>query len=277
MSSEQETKIPQRTQICFSFLRNLRNLCFPLFLLLPGCMANLTGVNLPTTNATDLPRGPVLIHVPGTAGDTFFDRWFTDGVQDGGLQVTVEHYEWTTWKKRHLAAIYDLDQNRRDAAQLAERITELARDEPDRPIIITSESGGGAFSAFALEQLPPDVQIQSWVMLAPALSPEYDLSAALKHVRGQAYVFTNKVDWLFLGVGTWIFGTLDRQHVAAAGEVGFTMPPSGEPQQYAKIVTIPYHWSWARYGYFGDHSGGLSPFFGRAIVAPILETGHVPE
>ena len=51
---------------------------------------------------------------------------------------------------------------------------------------------------WALEKLPDDVMVDDLVMVASALSPQYDLSKALKHVRGKAYAFNSMLDVLIL-------------------------------------------------------------------------------
>jgi pimeloyl-ACP methyl ester carboxylesterase len=170
-----------------------------------------------------------------------------------------------------------VDQNRAESVKLAERITRLRRSDPQRRILLTGHSGGAGFAVFALEQLPPDVQVDALVMLAPAISPEYDLSAALARVKEAAYTFYSERDSLILGAGTNTFGTMDGRREASAGMVGFSLPPTAEPRQYAKLVELPYQSSWARYSNFGDHWGSLHPSFGRKVVGPLLATGMLRQ
>ena len=47
---------------------------------------------------------------------------------------------------------------------------------------------------WVLEKLPDDVHVDTLVMLACAMSPQYDLSPALRHVSGKAYVFVSPLD-----------------------------------------------------------------------------------
>ena len=61
-------------------------------------------------------------------------------------------------------------------------------------------------------------------MLAPALSPTYDLSRALRAVRREMVVFWSPLDVIILGAGTRVFGTIDRVKTASAGLVGFRVP-----------------------------------------------------
>ena len=66
-------------------------------------------------------------------------------------------------------------------------------------------------------------------LLASALSPEYDLSKALGHVRGKVYVFTSPGDSLVLGTGTRLFGTIDGIKSDAAGLNGLRLRRERQP------------------------------------------------
>ena len=112
-------------------------------------------------------------------------------------------------------------------------------------------------------------------LIAPALSPAYDLTPALRHVRSKAYVFYSDGDSAVLGIGTRLFGTIDGQKTDAAGKVGFTRPPTGDPAEYAKIVPMPYQSAWMRYENIGDHIGPMMTPFARAVIAPLI-LGQIP-
>ena len=62
------------------------------------------------------------------------------------------------------------------------------------------------------------------MLLAPALSPGYDLTAALRAVRREIVVFWSPLDLIVLGAGTRLFGTIDRVKTVGAGLVGFRVP-----------------------------------------------------
>jgi hypothetical protein len=241
-----------------------------------GCIANMPLPLVEVPPVKPDPPGPVLIHVPGTSGDTVFDKNWTDALVDAGLQVSVEHFEWTRPDKRHLTALHAVEDNRHDAKRLADRITTLYRENPHRRLILTSQSGGPMIAAFALEQLPDDVYVSQWVMLNPAVSPTYDLSKALAHVRDNAYVFYSDQDWLYLGLGTAVMGLMDGSKGAGAGQLGFTRPVAGNPEQYSKLVQIEHRWAWVKYGNFGHHTGALTPWMARNIISPLLQTGMLP-
>jgi hypothetical protein len=125
-------------------------------------------------------------------------------------------------------------------------------------------------AVWALEALPADVHVQTVILIAPALSPKYDLTRALAHVNGKMYAFTSTLDSLVLGTGTQLFGTIDGVQTPAAGFGGFVRPTSANPAAYQKLVPCPYQAAWQKYHDFGDHLGGMSRPFSREILSPLL-------
>jgi hypothetical protein len=153
---------------------------------------------------------------------------------------------------------------------VADLLTKQFRANAEQPIYLICHSGGAGPATWALEKLPPDVKVACFVMLAPALSPQYDLSKALAHVTGCAYCFNSVDDDLVLGTGTKMFGTIDGMRCDAAGRVGFERPATADEKAYAKLVHKPYESAWSRYGHVGGHVGCMGSPFVQAIVAPLM-------
>lgn len=210
-----------------------------------------------------------LLHLPGIGGDSPFDRWWIAALRDGGAADDVQLYDWTG-RDKWIHALQARRQNLIEAQKIADRIASQVRSDRAGQFILTSVSGGAGPAVWALERLPADVQVQSVVLAAPALSPGYDLTAALRHVRGKVYVFTSPGDVFMLGAGTKLFGTIDGVKTDAAGLVGFRRPFGGDLAQYRKLVMLPYNSEWLRYFNFGDHSGAMSVSFARNFIAPLL-------
>ena len=122
----------------------------------------------------------------------------------------------------------------------------------------------------ALEDLQADVRVDELVLLAPALSRTYDLSSALRHVRGRAHVFYSERDTLVLGIGTSLFGTVDGVHGESAGHGGFVKPPRASRQAYARLVVHPYSEERRLAGDDGGHEGVLTPGVAESLVDPLL-------
>ena len=216
------------------------------------------------------PSGSVhLVHLPGIAGDTAFDRWWMGALKDGGAADRVELYDWTChdpW----IHALQAYNRNHQQARRVADLIAARVRADPRGEVVLTAESGGAGIAVWALEELPKDVQVQSLLLMAPALSPNYDLTGALRHVRGKAYAFTSGGDVFMLGAGTRLFGTMDGKRTEAAGLVGFHQPATADDCQYRKLVEMKYDLAWIIWGNFGSHAGALSSAFARHVLAPLL-------
>ncbi|HEX8521692.1 MAG TPA: hypothetical protein VF669_05495 [Tepidisphaeraceae bacterium] len=223
-----------------------------------------------------IPKSNYHLHLPGIGGYRNIDRNVVRGLDDGNLDGTIDHYDWTT-ADPGLGALLARQRNMDESNNVAQILLEHSRANPNARISVTAHSGGAGIIAWALEKLPDDVQIDTLVLLAPALSPTYDLTKALKHVRGHVYVFYSQFDATVLGVGTSLFGTIDGVKTQAAGMVGFKQPAKSDPDQYKKILQIPHDRTWIRaYGNMGDHVGTMNRTFAREVLAPLILTGKLP-
>ena len=173
-----------------------------------------------------LERGLVLV-LPGIEGESCINHSIARGLADGGVQAAIEIFDWTTGVI--LLFLYHLRGWQRNVAQaerLVRRIVEYRRAYPGRPVHLVGHSGGGAMAVLAIERLPANVTVTSAVLLQAAISPRYDLSAALARTELGIWNFRSVLDVFFTGIGTSVAGTMDGRHTPAAGMIGFR-PPSG--------------------------------------------------
>jgi hypothetical protein len=220
-----------------------------------------------------------LLHLPGMGGLMNIDRNVTSGIVAGGVGARVEIYDWTG-ADRGLVALGNVKRHEEQAKLVAERIVRAVREDQPRPsrIVVTSHSAGTGIAIWALEQLPEDVMVDDLVMIASALSPEYDLSRALKHVRHRVYAFNSELDVLVLGTGCKMFGTVDRVKTDGAGRIGFVIPRNpAVADQYAKFEQFPYDPDWMRFYNNGEHIGAMTRAFARKVIAPVLLGKGLPE
>jgi hypothetical protein len=167
------------------------------------------------------------------------------------------------------------------ARLIAESIRVYKASQPECPVFVVAKSGGAGVAIKALELLDEGAA-ERVVLLAPALSPSYDLTAALRAVRREMVVFWSPLDLLVLGAGTRVFGTIDRVRTIGAGLVGFRIPPldSANPalrREYGKLRQVRWHPRMAASGNFGGHMGPDSPFFLRKYVVPLLGIEETPD
>jgi pimeloyl-ACP methyl ester carboxylesterase len=210
-----------------------------------------------------------MLHLPGIAGVRYPDEQMMLGLRDAGFAGALDSYDWTC-ANPGLGSLLAYKRNQAEAQKVADLIVERAKKQPGLRIIITGHSGGTGIAVWALEKLPADVKIDELILLASALSPGYDLSPALAHVRGKCYSFCSENDIVVLGTGTKMLGTIDGVKTAAAGQCGFCFPATGDAKQYDKLVQKAYDKSWMQYHNFGDHMGCMLRVFSQKVIAPLV-------
>jgi Serine aminopeptidase, S33 len=174
----------------------------------------------------------------------------------------------------------DVANRDRQAERIAEVIRQFQSGRPGNPVFLVAKSGGAGIAIKALERLDEN-RVQRAILLAPALSPRYDLTTALRAVRREIVVFWSPLDVLILGAGTRLFGTMDRVRTAGAGLVGFLVPGPNDPdterkRQYTKLRQVRWQPRMVGFGHLGGHFGVDHPRFLRKYVVPLLRVDQ-PE
>ena len=215
------------------------------------------------------PAGLVYVF-PGVAGGAFSMRGACRALDDAGIPSAVKVHEWG----RSLDLFGNLmreKRNRRVAADVAGQITAYREEHEDAPIDLVGYSGGGGFALFVTEVLPEHVRIRNIVLAQPAVSPSYDLGPALRHVDGKLVNHYSQYDFLILGLGTFVFGTMDREHTSSAGMKGFTVEEAvNDPALRQRVEQHRWTCRSILEGHLGDHFGILGARWNADHVAPYL-------
>ncbi len=220
-------------------------------------------------------RGVVFV-LPGIEGRSVWNRNIALGLDEGGVSSAIEVYDWTTGVPgTFVYNLANLERNRRQARGLSDRIVAYRDRYPGRPVHLIGHSGGGGIAVLALEALPPGRQIDQAILLAPALSPDYDLSIALRRTRYGICNFYSTRDVSFLKVGTSLFGPVDRDFGVSAGATGFD-PPDGLSEAdralYAnRLRQVRWSPRMKEVGADGSHLGWASRQFAREYLAPLIK------
>jgi len=117
--------------------------------------------------------------------------------------------------------------------------------------------------------MPADLHVRNVVLLAPSVSPGYELGPSAGHVEGTIWVFYSPHDKLFLSWRTGNFGTYDGIKTPAAGNRGFD--PAMVEALHGKVVQHAYDPAWAQLGNDGDHGGWLAKAFATTVLAALLQ------
>ena len=194
-----------------------------------------------------------------------------------GLEPATYLHKWQRWPVgRVLADLTCHRRNRLEGARLARIMRSFRASHPHAPLHVLAYSAGAAVAVFAAERLGPRCAIDTMILSCPALSPGYPLAAALRHVR-RCYTFVSRRDWIMLGVGTTLLGTMDRRFGPAAGQVGFRTPTGGglqEPEVYNRLTQIPWSEEMRVLGHFGHHVGCATAAFIEHHIVALLEEGR---
>jgi pimeloyl-ACP methyl ester carboxylesterase len=212
---------------------------------------------------------PVLLVVEGVGGINLMDVSCAIACRWADLPHEVRLFPWSHGFGRGLKDLKDTEHLLTKADELAGEVRRLREEEPDRPVYIVAMSGGTGLAVRAAEQLPPDT-LERMVLLASALSPSYDLRPALAACRRGVVSYHSRNDVVVLGLGTRLFGTIDRQRVASAGLVGFRLPEGVEaqaPGPYARLIQVPWHAGMILDGNWGNHNAAGFPLFLAREVA----------
>lgn len=218
--------------------------------------------------------GRILV-LPGIEGGNVLSRRIALGLADGGVRSAIEIHDWTLGLPAFPVNLMYLERNQRVAQELAQHLVDYRAAHPERPIHLVGHSGGAGIIVFALEALPDGFTVDGAVLLGAALSPDYNLAPALRHVRSGLITFYSQRDVGFLKAGTSVFGGMDRSYGVSAGAVGFNAPANIMPEErrlYArKLRQIAWSERIREYGASGGHLGWASRSFSRQYLAPIVK------
>ncbi len=223
-----------------------------------------------------LQRGLTLV-LPGIESASVFNSNVAQGLDEGGVETAIVIHDWTTGRVwNFLTHLCNIDRNRQQAQFLAQRIVEYQNRYPGRPVNLIGHSGGGALTLMTLEALPPDRKINAAILLAPAISPRYDLSTALSKTEAGIWNYYSPFDAFFLGASTLVLGTIDRRHTISAGAKGFRIPDrlsATEAELYNRqLHQVPFSLRMISSGNLGGHFGATSVKFSRNYLAPVVRS-----
>lgn len=162
--------------------------------------------------------------------------------------------------------------NRVMGVRIARKLLQLRRAHPSATIHLWAYSGGVGILLFALEALRGRVAFSTVILAAPAVRPDYPLHPPLASAE-RCYALVSRRDRVLLGLGTRIFGTMDRTFTQAAGRVGLRRPASLDADAdatYARLRQILWTPAFSADGCGGGHISWIQPRFLAKHLPPLL-------
>lgn len=189
------------------------------------------------------------------------------GLEDAGYQGFVSNHRWS------LTFNPALDQTLRFIAKgsgeaLGREITSYLKKHPQAEANIIALSAGTGVGMWAIESVQPPYKVNNYIMLGSSLSSKYDVSKALKNMKGNIYVYYTSTDPVLQGP-VRALGTIDGTFDDSAGLVG--LHGRGASGRVVNIARRSEHGS---YGWTGGHADCTNRrFVARYLARHIVTRG----
>jgi len=219
----------------------------------------------------------LIIILPGIEGCSSVNDSIARGLVAGRLPHGMSIIDWRRfrpWNPLHLA----MEQhNHTQAGVVAKVVVDYHREYPGQPVHLIGHSAGAGIALFTLEQLPADHAVTTVTLLAAAVSRKFNVLKWLPRTKCGIWNFYSPLDFPTVGLGTLLFGTMDRRHEVSPGALGFLLNSSDEVTDESSSVRgpelhqIPFHSEMVKSWNFGGHFGSTNAVFvQRYIVQTVV-------
>ena len=244
------------------------------FIAVAGVFLAPSGCLFPSS-MVDVGQGPGWVTIiPGVDGRASHVSEIVQGLRAAGFDWTIERVTWGRAPFRALSNLTSLTANRRRAKGIAAKLAHFRKTRPHEPLVLVGFSGGGGLALLSASGLPEDVQLDRVILVAPAISPQFDLTPIQGRCKDKVINFYSPEDQV-VGMGTHVFGTIDRKRTKAAGHTGF-LNDAGTLLEGDKLMQVRYDPAWREWGHPGGHSGYLSPRWAKEVLASMIRGGKPP-
>ena len=212
-----------------------------------------------------LQRGLCVV-IPGIEGRSTINDGIIEGLVAGGYEGAIEVFDWPVKEFVDVKNLLRVRRNVRKAVELATRIRLYRRQFPDSPVSLIGHSGGGGIAILVMRQLR-DFQFHSIVLLAAAISSDYPIGEHLNQTEHGIHNFSSLGDLPTVGIGTKLFGTIDRRFTFSCGAIGFRSKFEG-----TQLIERPWNRSYLRDFNWSGHLGCTNSTFVDNHIVRILNS-----
>ncbi len=210
----------------------------------------------------------ITFYCPGAGNLDFGDAGIRAGLERAGYRGQVATLMWTVSFNPAIDQALRLNA-RLGGTRLADVIEKYSNEYPGRQINLIGLSAGTGVAIWALEDLKEGYQVDNVVLLGSSLWHRYDVSKALRHVKGKIYNYHSSSDIILAGPMK-LFGTID----GVFGEDGAGAVGLHSPRGRDRIVNVRWRPEYGRYGYHGGHTDATSPRFVQAYLSKHFMAGQ---
>jgi pimeloyl-ACP methyl ester carboxylesterase len=255
---------PGKSGVCFQIHLVVLPLVMSFVLLLSGCST--PDIHPASQN--------LVVFLPGGGGD---DSVYSHAMESLAAHGNDDHLHIQNWGYRWpflLFTISSLRLHEQIERQVAEEIVRQRWSFPKSRIVLIGHSAGAGAVLGAVARLPAAMRVGPIILLAPDLSPEFNLKPALSHSTS-IDVFYNPHDCFWQGFGPILVGTYDRVHCVGAGKRGFRLD-SFSLAEKLRVKQYQYQEAWKSLGENGGHFDWMAPDFFAAVIAPLIDAAPSP-
>ena len=230
-------------------------------------MAVCSSVRAGDATPTDNVIPTTLVFVANGSGDQ-------DYVSDAMCSLSRNHHvplclRRVAWSRTGLGALdlHDKAGQKLAAQRLAACVLSEKSTNPRTPICLVGHSAGAHVVLLAAEQLP-EGSIERIVLLAAAVSRQYDLRAALRATCKGIDSYHSKTDCTLLAMEAACL-TADGRKALTAGRVGFAPACLSDPL-YHNLRQHPYTYCMKQFEHNGGHYGWTRQPFLLSFIVTLL-------
>jgi pimeloyl-ACP methyl ester carboxylesterase len=232
----------------------------------PPVLSQLLTQEVPT--AAPCPVGVVFVADGSGNLHGTFDS-LTKVVADCKLPLCVERVDWSHGSCRIFSDLHSHHRQRTKGKWLADQVCAYRQAHPGNRVCLVGHSAGAAIVLAAAECLPPG-SVDRIILLAPAVSPTYDLRPALACACEGIDSFHSSHDCVSVLLA--VSGTADGCWRCSAGRGGFRFASHcpADTELYQKLRQTPWHKAFKEVGCHGGHYSWTGCEFLRACIVPML-------
>lgn len=228
-----------------------------------------SGCTHPQSTETVCPDKGLIVMLPGVEGSAWQLSDSVKGLRDAGIDREIKVIPWGSPPFHSIENLSNYAENQMRADRIVACISDFHRAHPDAPLTLVGYSGGGGLAVMVAEVLPVNLNLDRLILIAGAVSPDHDLTKVLARCDHGVVNFYSAADWFILGVGTQMFGTIDRKYTSSAGHVGF-LDDNRQLRNVSGLTQIAWELDWIKTGHDGGHIGWLARNWARDYLAPAI-------